>query len=265
VDQAGFRAVLNAVPMVVGFSAIPSVGNFTDYENNANYYAMAPIIEPFRGPDGICYTPYSQYISSPRSFITNKAKNVDLAVKVMDSFYEYDLSLICRYGEEGVNWTRDPAILNQYTNGFKELGILPNVLLHRFQDVHASTGSQYWGTSVTPQYRDVTLGNSVTAVGGYVDMSKPYSYHDATNYLLYIPKHPEYILPRLVYNTSDGVTTSQISTDVNTYIRQSIAEFVTNVRDINNDAAWNTYLRELNNMGLQQWVSIAQATLNRQR
>ena len=54
-------------------------------------------------------------------------------------------------------------------------------------------------------------------------------------------------------------------TDITEYIDKSIAEFITGARDINNEAAWNTYIRELNNMGLQQWIQISQATYNRQR
>jgi putative aldouronate transport system substrate-binding protein len=33
----------------------------------------------------------------------------------------------------------------------------------------------------------------------------------------------------------------------------------------NFDAAWNAYLRELDNLGLQQWVAMAQSAYNRQR
>jgi putative aldouronate transport system substrate-binding protein len=52
-------------------------------------------------------------------------------------------------------------------------------------------------------------------------------------------------------------------TDINEYVRQSIAEFVTGVRDINANAAWDNYLKTLNDMGLQTWLSTARTAYNR--
>jgi putative aldouronate transport system substrate-binding protein len=54
-------------------------------------------------------------------------------------------------------------------------------------------------------------------------------------------------------------------TNVNTYVEQSVAEFVTGARDINSDSAWNVYLRELWNIGLRRWIAAAQTAYNRQK
>jgi len=48
-------------------------------------------------------------------------------------------------------------------------------------------------------------------------------------------------------------------------VNQSIAEFTIGTRDINNDAVWNAYVNELNNMGMQQYLQTAQTAYNRQK
>ena len=88
---------------------------------------------------------------------------------------------------------------------------------------------------------------------------------EAINYQLLIPRHPQHVLPTLFYNSADGAALSLPITNINQYVNQSIAEFITSVKDINNDTAWNAYLRDLDNIGLQQWLSRAQSTYDRQR
>jgi hypothetical protein len=71
------------------------------------------------------------------------------------------------------------------------------------------------------------------------------------NYQYYYPLCPQYLLPALKYSYDDALKVSEPVTNINDYVRQSIAEFVISSRDINNDTQWNAYLRELDNMGQQ--------------
>ena len=267
VDQQGFRAVLNATPMVIGLTTMGSVGNFQGYapqDDHPNYDAMAPIMGPLSSPVSPGYTPYSDYVAGQLTFITNNCKNVDLAVKVMDSFYEPDLSIITRFGEENVDWTRDPAILAQDSNAMIALGLYPGLSMTQIHDIWTRPAAQHW-QKITPRYTPLEIGNTVG------NMENPYqpgmrtTEHNAVNYMLLIPRHPQYVLPQLYYSAADGATLAQPITDINQYINQSIAEFTIGTRDINNDAMWTAYLRELDNMGLQQWLRIGQTTYNSQK
>ena len=42
------------------------------------------------------------------------------------------------------------------------------------------------------------------------------------------------------------------------YIKEALAKFATGVWDPNNDADWNTYLSELESMGLSEYLATAQ-------
>jgi putative aldouronate transport system substrate-binding protein len=264
VDANTWRAVLNAQPMVVGFTAVASITNFPDPDNNPNYKALAPMLPPLTGPEGVSYVPYGAFLSSAGGYITNKARDVDLAVRFFDSFYEPDLSIRVRYGEEGVHWTRDPAILARTPSAYKELGILDRISLVVLDDIWSYPNNVIWA-GVGPRYR--SLEDVETVVGSPYDPNLPSSSQDALNYLMNYPAHPQYTLPvNLTYNEQDGIAVAQSFTDIgDTFLWQTIPEFVIGTRDPNSDTVWNNYLRELDNMGLQRWMSLVQAAYNRQR
>ena len=262
-DQQTFRAILNANPMVVGLTSSGSVGSFPDADNNPNYLAMAPILPPLSSPNSPGYTPYTPYTAEHAAVISNRAKNPELAVKIMDSFYEQELSIITRYGEENIDWTRDPQILATDTNALVELGLYPGLSLTQIRDVWVTPSARHWRGN-TPMYVPLEQGNTVGSLQNPYAPDRHTSQHNAVNFIYLVPRHPEHILPVLFYSVNDGTVIGQLSAAVNEYVRQSIAEFIIGTRDINSDTAWNAYRRELDNMGLQQWIRIAQATYEKQ-
>ena len=263
-DQQTFRAILNTDPPVVGLTSMGSVGNFPNADYNPGYLAMAPILPPLSSPVSPGYTPYTDYTAQPMTVITNKAKNPDLAVRVMDSFYEPTLSIIARYGEENVDWTRDPAILAKDTNAMVELGLYPGLSMTQIREIWVTPHAKHWG-NLNPRYTPLEIGNTIGNLQTPYDPGLPSTQHNAVNYTHLVPRHPRYVLPVLFYSAGDGAALAQVIITINEYVSRSIAEFTIGTRDIGSDAVWNAYLRELNNRGLQQWIRIAQATYNRQR
>jgi putative aldouronate transport system substrate-binding protein len=266
VDANTWRAVLNAQPMVVGFTCFQSNGNFPDANNNPNYKALVPTLPPLKGPEGVAWHIYGAYSATADSYITNKAKNVDLAVRFLDSFYDPTISTINRFGEEGVHWTRDPAMLARYSNAAVDLGIYPRLSLLQLQNIWGTPQNVHW-TETGPRYASVEQGETVGDV--LYNPNLPSAPDGGLNLLYNYPAHPQYTLPVNLsssYNEADGIAVAQLFTDIgDTYLWQTIPEFVIGTRDPNSDAAWNAYLRELDNMGLQRWISLVQAAYNRQR
>jgi len=267
-DQQTFRAVLNASPMVVGFTTFAGIANFPDKDNNnSNFWAFMPMIPPLSSPISPGYTPYQEYQPDNISYITNKARNRDLAVKVMDSFYEPTLSIVTSWGEEDVDWTRDPSLLSGISNAFVELGLYPSITFGLLQRVWTTPQSKQW-MDFAPRYTSVENGSIQELMGNLMSPFNPDDLGDIIPGQLvldYLPRLPEHILPRLNHNSRDGARLIQPITNVNGYVRESIAGFVIGTRDINNDTVWNTYLRELDNMGLREWLRIAQETYDKQR
>lgn len=55
---------------------------------------------------------------------------------------------------------------------------------------------------------------------------------------------------------------SEIKTDLDTYVKNSLAEFVTGVRDPNNDKQWQDYINELKALGYEEYIEIFQARID---
>jgi putative aldouronate transport system substrate-binding protein len=274
-----YRAILNTQPSVVGLASLgshtgtwPQVerNGITSIDNNPNFTEMA-IIAPFTGPDGVSYTPFSEYQAAAAAQIATRSRNAELAFKVMECFLDPHVGNIARYGEEGVDWSQRPEDLARANpNAFVTMGVFPRLTLTRLPGVNtwSAPNNKIWRNQ-NPRYATIEMG----ATNGAIPMpgSPPFdptaqsSIQQAFNYANYYPRRPQFLLPPLRYTLDETLNIAETISLVNEYVNQSVAEFVTNTRDINNDTHWNNYLRELNNMGLQRWISTSQTAFNRQR
>jgi putative aldouronate transport system substrate-binding protein len=260
-DEQQFRAAMNLSPSIVGLSGSGSLSTWTNVDTNANFWEMTMIPPPV-GPDGVGYSPYTGINPSQIAFITSKCKNPDLAWKFLDSFYEGDITIISRFGEEGVDWSRKPEDLAKDTNAYVEMGMYPKLSIVESSSIWNEPNNQYW-RNINPRYAPLSLGNTRGSLTSPYNPKSAAALVNRQNYEYNVEKHPAHILPVLKYTAAESEKNSEAITNVNAYVRQSIAEFVISTRDINSDTAWNAYLRELDNMGLQQWLSTSQAAYNR--
>jgi putative aldouronate transport system substrate-binding protein len=172
-------------------------------------------------------------------------------------------SATSRWGEEGVDWSRNPADMAGRTNAYIEMGVFPKALIMQLKDLWTVPNNKIW-RGANPMYFPIEFNAPALGFTPY-DPSLPTANLLGNHYKWYIDKHPAHLLPALKYTAEEAIKISEPVTTVNEYVKQSIAEFVTGIRDINNDTAWNAYLRELNDMGLQQWLIVAQAAFDRQK
>jgi putative aldouronate transport system substrate-binding protein len=266
-DQQTFRATLNASPPVVALTTAGSVSNWAgagQQDNNANYREMAPILEPLTGPDGVSWAPFNEPEPGIHCFLTTKSKYPDIAFKVIDSGYEPTISKIVRFGEENVDWSQKPEDLAKTTNADVHAGLFPALTLVQLRDIWTKPQNKHWG-NIGPRYTPLELGSTVGNLEAPFDPRYFSTTHNAPNYQYYYPRHPEKLLPTLKYTEADTYKVAEPIININDFVRQAIAEFTIGARDINSDAAWNAYLRDLDSMGLQQWLSIAQSTYDRQK
>jgi putative aldouronate transport system substrate-binding protein len=261
-DTMQFRAVLNVQPPVVG-AVTSGTGSWANFRTNPNFLEME-LIPPLKGPDGVWYTPYKPYSPGIVGSISGKCKNPEGAFKILESFYRDDVSLISRFGEEGVDWSRKPEDLARASNSYIDMGLYSGPSVAILNDILPLVGNKIWQQS-NPQY----LPESVMDRMVFVLEGDPTQFPD---YILrglhakyYLDKHPAHVLPSLKYTRDELVNIAETMTNVNTFVAQSVAEFVTGARDITGDAAWNAYLRELDNMGLRRWIAAAQIAYNRQK
>lgn len=257
-DGTQFKATLNEEDNVVGLTSFGSLSNYPDAINNKNFLEMT-IIEPLSGPDGTCYTPYTEYSPNQTFFIFSSCKNVDLAIRLADEFYSQEGSTIARFGEEGVDWTGDPEALAGMSNEFVASGMYDQLTLAYISNYWLEPSNKTWH-GVSPRYASLETMNTVANGMTEFDPGSPVKLQDES-YEYYYSNHPDKVLPLLHYTADEARQIQGAVANIPSYVKQAMAEFITGSRDI--DSGWDSYLEELNGMGLAEWISCAQSAYNR--
>lgn len=261
-DGTQFKATLNQEPNVVGFVSAGSLSNWPDAKNNPNFLQME-MIAPVAGPEGINWSPYEANFAWQNHsvmYIFNGTDKVDLAVKLADAFFDPTVSIMGRYGEKGVDWTDDPEVLKNESNDYVEAGLYDGVKYKVLNDVWSSTTTDKFWFNAGPRYFSLDDANQVATVNEY-SADDP-SNLQGENVVLYNHLHPEYVLPTILhYNEEEMEQIQQALIDIPTFVDQTMAEFITGSRDVEND--WDAYVDEINSMGLPEWISCAQSAYDR--
>lgn len=255
-DDTQFKATLNSEENVVGMVSAGSTSNWTDCDNNPNFIEM-DMVAPFIGPEGVCYTPYTVYSTQFNYFITSACQNPDLAFKLGDWFMTEEHSKYGRYGEKGVDWTDDPKICEENTNAYVEAGAADGVTCTWLTNIWSEPSNKFW-YNINPYYNPLNVEMSVANGVVPFDKSNKSSMGPAYNLEWYSDKHPEHVLPLLQYTSEDLQTCNEIMMNVKDLVENSKAEFITGARDF--ESGWESYLQELEQAGLNDWMEIAQKT-----
>lgn len=259
-DDQQFKAILNQDPPIVGFTTAGSLSNWPSAVSNPNFLQME-FIKPLIGPNGVQYTPFTPYTPGQELMILASTQKLDMALQFADLFFDHDVSLIERFGEEGVDWTRDPELLKGHTNAYVEAGLYDELTMLVISTVWAENQNQTWRNH-GPRYASMLMGNTVFDFSS----GRPYNPEDPTQinakcYEWYYPLHPEHVLPKLKFTVEEAEAIQDQLTTIPAFVKQSLAEFVTGARSIEN--GWNDYLNEIESMGLSHWIGIAQIAFDR--
>lgn len=253
-----YRATLNEETNCVALTSSGSLSSWPDAANNKNFLEME-LMEPLTGPDGKQYTPYTEYSPNQTAFIFEGTDNMDLAIRFLDEFYDSYTSIVSRFGEEGVDWTQDPEFLATTSNSYIAEGIYDAPFLSYISNQWQEITNVTW-KSTNPRYATLEEMNSVTNGNVEFNPEDP-TQLNAKNEVYYYDKHPEKVLPLLHYTVEESNEIQQAVTNIPDYVNQSMARFITG--DLSIDTDWDTYLSNLENMGLSQWLETAQEAYNR--
>ena len=262
-DTQVFRAVLNTTPPIVGLTSMGGIGHYPDADNNPNFLQMA-LMPPLSSPYSPGYTPFHAHITFPYGYITNKAeKNIEKIIRFIDSFYDDTVSRMVMHGEENVDWTKDPAILKGLTNSYVEQGIYPGITTAIINNILDGPNNKFWG-QMNPRYAPFEMGEAIAYLSKPYDPNRPSEKIIIQNYEHYHHRHPVYLFPENpAYDPEGAKIAARTKVEVQTFYRSSVAEFTVGVRDIDSDADWNAYLSEMNNVGLGEWIRVAQQAWDR--
>lgn len=259
-DNAQFKATLNVETPVVGFVSAGSYSNWPNAAENPNFLQLQ-LMPPLTGPKGVKYSPRNFYSPGQTAFVVNGTDKLKEVISLIDAFYDQDIGITSINGIKDVDWTMDPAITSQHTNAYVEAGLSDGIQYVLLNDIWPTQQKTNW-REINPKYVSFDLGNAQYNFSAkkYFDPEDP-TQLNAKSYEYYFNEHPKELLPVLKYNMDEISAIQDAISTIPDYAKQCLAEFVIGARDI--DTGWDTYLAELETMGLQKWLTAAQAAYSR--
>jgi putative aldouronate transport system substrate-binding protein len=252
INSAKYESIIGAIPNFhhrFGSRETGQPARWIDYEP----------IAPLKGPRGLQVTRYDHYFkfqtTNPAGFIPSTSRNPALIMRWLDWFMTEEGTLTVWLGGKGVGRDDpDPGAIGAGGGPatYKSLIMEPG-------DPYYNNVS--WGQRF-PHFRDenIYFGWQKAAAGG--DMLNP----DGSGLELFLIQKTrenyapygqavEKLIPPLYYS-GNGTEIAMLTTNINTYVEESIAKFI--VGDLNIDRDWTTFQNNLKNLGLDQYLQIIQ-------
>ena len=239
-DGASLTAVMNPEPEVVGCVARISATNLGATDVRRGQYSC---LSPLEGPNGVKNHQWTEQLPFIAMVITANCEEPEAAFRVGDYLCSDLMSIWTRYGEEGVDWIQPTE---EAVGTFETLGFEP------FMEVKSSWGvlQNQWWAQVGPRI----LSDRVTA--GQAAAPDALAYNAA--YTMGLHMQGEYetakpIINGLVFNEQEQEVVTELKSTINSYVLQSFSEFITGVRDVENE--WDAYVAEFDKMGLEDYMA----------
>lgn len=227
-----------------------NAGVMGDWTHNAtgpwmSEYAILDIAE---GPNGKAYAAankanmacgVAQWCAAS---ITVNCENPEAAMRWINCFYDDYEALNAHIGPEGLVWKWDENGKVQYLEDtYAETGY------HIYDNWYYSLGDQNIGW-VAPEYEKNITPSPTEADKFAVDQA----------YLDNI-RGEDYLVPPLVFDRDSNDRQLEIKTDIDKLQKETMANWLINGIT---DEQWDNYLKELDKMGLQEYIEIYQTRLD---
>ena len=209
-------------------------------------------LAPVEGPEGVKFACYKPTIPTNRWFITADCDNPELAFKVGDFMFDptEEVFLRARFGVEGEHWSRPQEGDVTAYEGYEPMCR---------QDVNIWTLTQnaHWRNNA-PLYADKASQGGV--------YSEEISWWDkpiADAVYAYVACDPAEgtFVPTLAFTEDELNQISEIRATLTTYVQECKVRFIT--RDMDIDTEWDSYVEELQRIGVEQFVEVCQQAYDR--
>lgn len=255
-DLTALGTVGNAETLISGMVSAGHIGMYLDVNNYDRFNGWTNL-NPMEGPNGYCAIPYnlSASVSGSDFSITDVCEHPEIAIKLADLISSEEWCVRHQVGIQGIDW-------DYADEGTVGMDGSPAKYKYLAYTVSASNGANNkWGHTcriLEPAWKQMFQ------VTGDI--------YDAANYEAYLYQNTiklkEYaadvdVIPPLVYADNDAATdAANYSTNVTNFVKASIAEFITGVKDIDDDAAWEKYKADLEGYQYSEWIDLLQETIN---
>lgn len=218
------------------------------------------LLDPLTGPDGVCTTSYAADLPNNMGYITKNCQNPEAAFRLMDLMAREDFTITSRWGKEGDNWDYVENIKNdaKYADvDFSQKFMGYPAYIYEHDSVWNTQQNANWQNK-TPSFRTAEVAAGYFACG----MKEGTDNYELAHKLgSYEAVKPEEIITKFAYTVEEEKEATELANVLDSYVREKVALWCTGAADV--DKEWDSYLKELDNIGLQRYLEITQAAYDR--
>lgn len=231
-DQSQYVGKGKNEEMIVGAFILYADENYLGADRAYSDYV---VLEPLIGPKGDqLWNRYNIGMYLGNFAITNANKHPEKTMEWVDKIYDEDISMQIHWGEVGKNLSKEGE---RYTILEAPDGM--SVDEYRFKTVPAASAPGMMSDEMYDKLEFAT------------DKKKKIE-----RYELYDPYAVTDILPKIRFSEEELNEKTIIDTDINNYVQEMKAKWITGESDVNAD--WESYKVQLEKMGVDRYVEIYQ-------
>ena len=208
------------------------------------HYAAVP---PLKGPAGQQTAKWDYYNFRANGLVvTSSCQQPEILVQWADAQMELEATMHANNGEPG-NW----AWAKEGT-----VGISGRQAMFTRSVWPAPKGTSWNQYSIMYRSNDYRVGQEIDPDNPNIEADL---YQAGQAYQPYAEPQDQQ-LPPLIFSAEDAAAKVDTAASIYQQVRQSLAQFSIGELDVNDDNAWNDYVRSFDSMGLSNYLAIYQST-----
>jgi ABC-type glycerol-3-phosphate transport system substrate-binding protein len=229
----------NPADLLGGFSA----DELTDValQNSPEILSKYIHVAPLEGPDGMRRASGKTVLPIVAGVISASCENPEAVFRLFDLMLSEEAFLIGRYGEEGVDWV---------PGGVTDLDFYGNPASVRVIQRLSARVQNKQISELGPYFAWPSLADSVS----YTGFDSDAAYIDARAHLAYLPYVPQENIGSLLASAALPEEIQNLRREIDALTDESLLDFMTGVRDPNDDAQWQAYQQEYRALGSEELV-----------
>lgn len=212
-------------------------------------YATLPPLKDATGKGG--YMALNKTQLNFGTFITKDCKNPELAMELIDFFYQDETMIRMRHGEKDVDWKEGLGI---DTYGYEVTTVILND--NAYSEGNTTWGSIGVGIETPYNYNGFREGSDAETL-----MIKRI-YKEIYNSMI-DPHTPDEVFTDVTYTDEEKDVQSDYYSLLKSYVGSQRNKFIAGDLNPSSDADWNAYLKGMENLHLSELIKIAQAAYDR--
>ena len=230
----------------------------TDVPRTLDYVGIPALT----GPDGTRWAPFGLQLGSYNTYITADCKNPELAYRFLDAIAETDLSMSVRFGEKDVNWRYVDGGPSRYSGiGEDYVAVYEQNFNTELSIPWTTENNIIWHGNVFNMLPPKLMGGNITTP--YPSEYQEYKLGELcfNTFPQRYNLHPAEMPMKVVFTEDELDQIGEIEATLRTYVDESMTRFALGDLDIEKD--WDSYLKELENIGLSQYLEVSQIAYDR--